>query len=121
MINKSKTKKIKVDCCALTEKAPAGGMCLNPDDCAEKMMILSDSSRIRIIRLLLNGGQEVGKIAKKLNLSPHRVSHHLGIMRLVGLVEYARQGRNVTYSISRKIISKRGIDLGCCIINFRVV
>lgn len=119
----SKIKTASRNCCGLNlpEKAPATGMCLNPDDCAEKMMVLSDPSRLRIIRLLLSGGNNVGEIARLINLNVHRVSHHLGIMRMVGLVEPNRQGRNISYNISRRILTKNGIDLGCCIIQFRAL
>ncbi len=108
------------NCCGsnFLEKAPNTGICLNPDDCAEKMMVLSDPSRLRIIRSLLSGSQNVGEIARLTNLDLHRVSHHLGIMRMVGLVESKRQGRNIIYNISRRVLTKGGIDLGCCIIQF---
>lgn len=105
----------------LPEKAPNTGMCLNPDDCAEKMVILSDPNRLRIIRSLISESHYVGEIAQLVNLSVHRVSHHLGIMRMVGLVESKRQGRNIIYNISRRILTKDGIDLGCCVIKFRGV
>lgn len=100
------------------EKRPSTGMCLTQDEGAEKMMILSDPSRLRIIRFLLKGGHNVGEIAQAVNLNVHRVSHHLGIMRLVGLVEAKRQGRNVVYSIRQGVVKGEGIDLGCCTIQF---
>jgi DNA-binding transcriptional ArsR family regulator len=119
----TKKKRASGNCCGLNfpEKAPTTGMCLNPDDCAEKMMVLSDSNRLRIIRALLNGSRNVGEIAKSVNLGVHRVSHHLGIMRLVGLVEAKRQGRNINYSISQRVLTKKGLDLGCCTIQFRAL
>jgi ArsR family transcriptional regulator len=124
VVNNTKHKTAERKCCNsnFLERAPSSGMCLNPDDCAEKMMVLSDSSRLRIIRSLLSGGHNVGEIAKAVNLSVHRVSHHLGIMRLVGLLEAKRQGRNVIYSIRQRIFLKnKGIDLGCCTIHFRAL
>ncbi len=116
-----KTKKPLRSCCELTqsEKTPDSGMCLNPDECAKAMMTLSDPTRIRIIRTLLGSRHNVGEIAKITGLNTHRVSHHLGIMRMVGLVEPSRQGRNIVYDISPRISTKQGLDLGCCYITFR--
>jgi DNA-binding transcriptional ArsR family regulator len=121
MAEKMKDKSGKCGSCGERKlgKAPKSGMCLNPDDCAEKMMVLSDPSRLRIIRSLLKGSHNVGEIAKIVALDVHRVSHHLGIMRLVGLVVSKRQGRRIIYRINPCVLVKGGIDLGCSIIQFR--
>jgi len=117
----AKTKKSLRSCCGLTqlEKTPNTGMCLNPDECAKAMMTLSDPTRLRIIRTLLDNKRNVSEIAKITSLNIHRVSHHLGIMRLVGLVEPSRHGRNIVYNINPRISTKQGLDLGCCYITFR--
>jgi DNA-binding transcriptional ArsR family regulator len=117
----TKTEESQRNCCELTqsEKIPDTGMCLNPDECATAMMTLTDSNRLRIIRALLVSRRNVGEIAKITGLNIHRVSHHLGIMRLVGLVEPSRQGRNIVYNINPRILTKHGVDLGCLYITFR--
>ena len=116
-----KTEESQRNCCGSTqsEKIPDTGMCLNPDECAKAMMTLTDSNRLRIIRALLVSRRNVGEIAKITGLNIHRVSHHLGIMRLVGLVEPSRQGRNIVYNINPSILTKHGVDLGCLCITFR--
>ena len=94
-------------------------MCSCVEECAEKMLILSDPTRLRIIRILLKKPLNVGEISKLTSLEVKRISHHLGIMKLSGLVEAKREGRNKVYKINSKISVGSGIDLGCCHINFR--
>ena len=103
----------------LSQKAPKTGMCLNLDACARAMSVLNDPSRLRVIRALFEDSKNVTEIAQAARLSMHRVSHHLGIMRLIGIVEANRQGRNIIYSVNSSILRKDGLDLGCCSIVFR--
>ena len=95
------------------------GLCSCVEECAEKMLILSDPTRLRIIRVLLKTPLNVGEISDLTSLDIKRISHHLGIMKLSGLVEAKKEGRTRVYRISSKISSGTGIDLGCCKINFR--
>ena len=102
-------------------KIPDNAICSCVEECAEKMLILSDPTRLKIIRVLLTKTLSVGEIAGITSLDLKRISHHLGIMKLSGLVESKREGRNRVYKISSKILSSSGIDLGCCSINFRKI
>ena len=64
--------------------------------------MLSDLIRLRMLDLLLTQGkQSVNEICEKLNLRQPTVSHHLGLLRLHGLVENDKTGRNVYYSVAR--------------------
>jgi DNA-binding MarR family transcriptional regulator len=118
-----KSKKLPASSCDSfkQEKAPKAGMCLSPEECSGAMRLLSDPCRIRIVRALFNGRNNVGEIAKLTGIDTHRVSHHLGIMRLSGLVEARRSGRNVVYNVSERVLGKGGLDLGCCSIAFRAL
>ena len=96
-------------------------MCCNPDECAAAMKVLADPNRIRIIRALVGGPRRVGQVAVAACLPPHRVSHHLGRMRLAGLVETRREGRFVVYRIHARVATPGGLDLGCSRILFRTL
>jgi len=85
------------------------------------MKVLADANRIRIIRVLIEGPCNVGQIAEQTGLGPHRVSHHLGRMRLAGIVEGVRDGRSVVYRVSPRIVTESGLDLGCACILFRAL
>ena len=97
------------------------GMCTCVEECAEKMLILSDPTRLKIIRVLLKKPLNVGEISKITDLEIKRVSHHLGIMKLSGLVKAKRDGRTKVYKINSGISSGYGLDLGCCQISFRPI
>ncbi len=94
-------------------------MCGNPNQCAAAFKVLSDANRVKIIRALISGPRSVGRIAEATGLGPHRVSHHLGRMRLAGLVDCDRDGKSIIYRIGDRVAGEAGIDLGCCLIKFR--
>jgi len=94
-------------------------MCANPDECAQIMKVLSDPNRIKIIRALISGTLNVSTISSRTELSVHRISHHLGRMRLSGLVQSTREGRSIVYRIADSVAVKGGLDLGCACILFR--
>ena len=95
------------------------GLCRNPDDCAHMMKILSDANRIKIVRALISGPSHVSSISEATGLSVHRISHHLGRMRLARLVAATRDGRNIVYRIADSVATAGGVDLGCACIIFR--
>ena len=108
-------------CCAVPQPNTAckTGLCRNPDDCAHMMKILSDANRIKIVRALISGPSHVGSISERTGLSVHRISHHLGRMRLARLVAATRDGRNIVYRIADSVATAGGVDLGCACIIFR--
>ncbi len=61
---------------------------------------LGDPTRVRIVRLLLEGPRTVGDLVDKLGSSQGRVSSHLACLRWCGFVEGVREGRNVTYQVT---------------------
>ena len=108
-------------CCEVPQpnKPCKTGLCINPDECAQMMKVLSDANRIKIVRALISGPSHVSSISERTGLSVHRISHHLGRMRLARLVASTRDGRNIIYRIAESVATQGGVDLGCACIIFR--
>ena len=83
------------------------------------MKTLSDPTRLRIIRALIEGPLSVSRLATRTGLPVNHLSHHLGRMRMTGLVTCTRDGRRIIYKIAERVASKNGLDLGCARIEFR--
>lgn len=66
---------------------------------ANTFKALSDTTRIRIIHLLLGGEMCVGDIADEIRMSNSVVSHQLRILRNLRLVKVRRDGKNAIYSL----------------------
>jgi DNA-binding transcriptional ArsR family regulator len=70
---------------------------------AQIFKILSDESRLRILALLATGDQDAVAIGgQRPGLVPHAVSHHLALLRVMGLIECRRRGRQDVYSLNRE-------------------
>jgi len=110
---------IKDDTALGREPVPPGAVCSCITDCAEMLKVLADPNRLTVVRALNHGPANVGDLSKATGLPAQRISHHLGIMRLAGLVTCERDGRTVVYRIHRDIACEAGLDLGCCRITFR--
>ncbi len=64
--------------------------------------MLGDLTRLRLLdTLLIKGEQSVGEICEKLDLAQPTVSHHLGLLRIVGLAVNVRAGKQVLYSVAK--------------------
>lgn len=66
---------------------------------SEFFKFFGDTTRIRIINLMLSGEISVNDIAEKLNLEQSVVSHQLRILRTANLVKPRREGRKMFYSL----------------------
>ena len=90
---------------------------------AERLRAVADETRIRILRILLDGAQCVTELAQSLGLEQPTVSHHLGLLRRAKLVTAQRQGKRVLYAVAPEVRPVDGeassLDLGCCRIAFR--
>jgi len=62
---------------------------------------LSDPLRLRIVRLLLRNGQEAygEELARTLGIPAYRLSRHLKVLKLTGLIRERREGRWIYYSL----------------------
>lgn len=76
---------------------------------AEMLKALSDPTRLSIFDMLMEGVQCNSEIAERLGLSLSLISHHLPVLRQVGLVQSQRDpedARWIYYSINRKALAR---------------
>jgi ArsR family transcriptional regulator len=66
---------------------------------AELFGAFSDTSRVRIVSVLVNHEQNVGTIVKAVGLTKSAVSHHLRALRQLHLVQARKAGRQVYYRL----------------------
>ena len=75
--------------------------------CAQLLQAIAESNRIRIIDCLRTGPKNVTELANLLKVEIVNVSHHLGVLRLGGLVLAEKKGRFVIYSLHDKYFRQR--------------
>ncbi len=61
--------------------------------------VLSNASRLAIVRELAAGDRAVHELVEALDLPQPRVSEHLATLRAARLVERSRNGRSVSYHL----------------------
>ncbi len=66
---------------------------------AETMQALATPSRVRILSRLGAGACSVGQLASDVSMEQSAVSQQLRVLRHLGLVVGAREGRNVIYAL----------------------
>ncbi|MCY7115579.1 ArsR/SmtB family transcription factor [Streptococcus mutans] len=72
---------------------------------ARMFKVLSDPVRIDIL-VYLNESQKTTKnLSQILNISESTISHHLGLMKELGLVKKRREGKHVFYGTTNKVIN----------------
>ena len=78
-------------------------------DLAELFKVFGDSSRIKLLQLLMEGELCVCDMAQLLGMSQSAVSHQLRVLKAADLVTFRREGKAVFYSLAddhvRTIIS----------------
>ena len=76
----------------------------NVDEMAEIFKALSDPMRLKVLKLLPKHGEEkelcVCALADELGISQPNVSHHLKILKSVGLVKCAKQEGFSYYAVN---------------------
>lgn len=80
---------------------------------SEFYKIFSDTTRLRILNVLLDGEMRVNDIVNALNLSQSLVSHQLKNLRAANFVKSRRNGKEIIYSISDnhiKVILEYGLE-----------
>jgi DNA-binding transcriptional ArsR family regulator len=68
-------------------------------DTAAVFGLLSTPVRVHIVWLLANGDRDVGTLAEETGQSLATVSHHLGKLKLAGLVRAVSRGRHRVYVV----------------------
>ena len=79
---------------------PSGGVV---KDLAQLFKLLADETRLRILDLL--GARKelcVRDLWERLGQSQPAVSHHLGLLRMAGLVDTRHEGKHIYYRIDRQ-------------------
>ncbi len=84
---------------------------INVDDLANIYSALGDSSRLCIVRYLLDKEANVSEITKEVSLSQPLVSHHLRLLRSLRILKSTKKGQCVYYSIDDDHI-KQIVELG---------
>lgn len=69
-------------------------------DLAELFKVFGDSTRIRILCVLLNNEMCVCDMAYTLNMTQSAISHQLRILKQAELVRYRKEGKVVYYYLS---------------------
>ena len=79
------------------------------DRLAMLFKLFDDSTRLRILNVLMDEERCVGDISSFLNMSQSSISHQLKVLKQGQLIKDRKYGKNVYYSIKdehvRKIIS----------------
>lgn len=73
---------------------------------ADLFSALSDSTRLRIISVLLDSERNVGEIAAQLEMTESAVSHQLRGLRQLRLVRSRKDGRQVFYALDDDHVAK---------------
>ena len=77
-------------------------------DCVAFCKALADETRQAILRMLLQGEMCVSDIVDAFGLSQPTISHHLGLLKSMGLVSSRKEGKQVYYAINRENVTE------CC-------
>ncbi len=66
---------------------------------AELFRSFSDTSRVRILSVLIEREENVGSLASLVGISESAISHHLRSLRQLGLVQTRRDGKEIYYRV----------------------
>ena len=77
---------------------------------AEKVALflraIAEKNRLRILCLLQRGERCVCEICRELNLPQNLVSHHLKVLKDIGIVSCRREGTKAFYKLNKMIFRK---------------
>ena len=80
------------------------------NELAHVMRQISHPDRIRLLLKLQAGEQTVNELGEMLELSPTRVSQHLGVLRAIALVETRSHAQKRVYSLAQPELALWLID-----------
>ena len=91
---------------------------------SQALKSISDVNRIRILQILSTGEFCVTDLVERLQIDQPKVSHHLAILRVAGVIRARRDGRHINYSLKPTVHHSKGpqdevFDLGCLSVSFR--
>ncbi len=67
---------------------------------------LADPTRRRILEYLREGDLNAGEIAERFDMTKPSISHHLSLLKQARLVQDARHGQNVVYSLDATVFQE---------------
>jgi len=73
---------------------------------ARGFSLLSDPTRLGILKMLAAGPKNVTALCNALGLKQPTISHHLGLLRMGRLVTGTRQGKSVVYTTEKKNLNE---------------
>lgn len=83
------------------------------NELSEFFKVFSDTTRLRILEVLLQKETYVGDISNKIKVSASAVSHQLSYLRSTNLVKTRKEGQIIYYSIADnhiKVIIEYGLE-----------
>jgi len=82
------------------------------DKLAALFAALSDPTRLRIVRALLDEGQVcVCKLVEHLDVGQSTVSHHMAVLKHAGLVRSKQRGQWVDYTLTSPAVAAKAVEL----------
>ena len=72
---------------------------------AEFYKILGDATRLKML-LSLKNRYCVSELAEMMEMAQPAISHHLSILKTMGLVKKQREGKNMYYLLNEDIVEK---------------
>lgn len=93
------------------------------NDCTDILKALSDRTRQRIIKALLEAELGVNDLSEQLEVSQYNTSKHLRVLKQAGIVDVRAVGQRREYHIAapfRRRLAREGhtLDFGCCTFDF---
>ena len=83
------------------------------NELSEFFKVFSDTTRLRILEVLLKNETCVNEISETIGASPSAVSHQLSYLRSTNLVKTRKEGQVIYYSIADnhiKVIIEYGLE-----------
>jgi ArsR family transcriptional regulator len=75
---------------------------------AGMLAAVAEANRLRVLLHLTRGPHHVGQLAALLGVPMVNMSHHLGVLRQAGLLDDAKDGRRVVYSLRPDVYTPGG-------------
>jgi DNA-binding transcriptional ArsR family regulator len=88
-----------------------GGVWMQVRGLAKVFGALSDETRLRMLKLLLNGELCVCEVVQALEIAQPRASRHLGILEDAGLLRSTRRGAWMYYAIDDAWARGPGVEI----------
>jgi len=75
--------------------------------CPKCFDLIGDKTRMKILYYLSKKSGNVKEIGERFSLTQPTISHHLAVLKAVGLLESKKTGRENVYSLNKKYCCKK--------------